>query len=866
MPQAGGPNDLANFHANGFARLRREFEATGDGRAALAARSKLIDTILEKLHENLLQGAGFPPEKFTIVAVGGYGRRSLFPHSDVDLLFLSEGKQVEQARQEAVAEISRRLWDLRLKVSAAARTLGECSTFQPGNPEFSVSLLDCRLLAGDASLFERLREEVVPKLAARERGGMIRALHELTRERHARHGNTIFHLEPNLKDAPGGLRDAAVARWLVLLSQLGEGRGWTEPEGLWPAGQREACVEAVGFLSAARCFLHFRRRRDDNMLTYELQDAAASLGIGVPGKRPLEAADWMRLYFERARAVDHLLKQLTREIPAARSSLYAAFESWRSRLSTPDFAVMREQIYLLQPAILEQPNALLRVFAFLARHGLSLSSEAQRQIEQRLERADGRLPAPAGFWKLFREILLLPHAAEALRAMRQTGLLAALFPELRAIDALVVRDFYHRYTVDEHSIMAVEQLQRLRQPKSDWERRFQEVFDELEQPELLLLTLLLHDIGKGTEPTDHVQGSVAAARAALARLGLPTGERKTVLYLIAHHLEMSATLQRRDISDPAAVRLFARVAGTPERLKMLCLLTYADIGSVNPEALTPWKEEMLWQLYVATVNDLGRSVDDERVWIGSSSEQALIDLLATLPGDVGSGDLERFLDGFPQRYLASHSAEQIARHYRAFTRLEREPYQLELRRVRNHYALTLVTRDRPGLFAKIAGTLYVWGMSITKAEAFASHAGVVLDTFHFVDMFQTLELNPSESERLEESLREVLTGRQELEALLARRAFDRTARPAKIRVVPEVRFDSSASAHSTILEVIAQDRPGLLYEISSAVGAAGCNIEVALVDTEGPKAIDTFYLTKGKEKLDSELQEELKQALMLLLE
>ena len=351
MPQAGGPNDLTDFHANGFARLRREFEATGDGRAALAARSRLIDTILERLHENLLPGSGFPSEKFAIVAVGGYGRRFLFPHSDVDLLFLSGNKQVEQARQEAVAEISRRLWDLRLKVSPAARTLGECGTFQPGNPEFSVSLLDCRLLAGDASLFERLREEVVPKLAARERGSMIRALHELTRERHVRHGNTIFHLEPNLKDAPGGLRDAAVARWLALISQLAEGHGWAEPEGLWPAGQREACAEAVGFLSAARCFLHFRRRRDDNVLTYELQDAAASLGIGVPGKRPLTAENWMRAYFEQARSVDRLLGQLTREIPALRASTHAAVARWRARLPTADFAVMRGQIYVRQPEI-----------------------------------------------------------------------------------------------------------------------------------------------------------------------------------------------------------------------------------------------------------------------------------------------------------------------------------------------------------------------------------------------------------------------------------------------------------------------------------------------------------------------------------
>jgi [protein-PII] uridylyltransferase len=841
--------------------IRQRFEATGDGRAAAAERAAWIDAIFLGLFRSHVPEDSRDAPGFALAALGGYGRGLLFPHSDVDVLFLCGNRKSEDRCRTAIAAISRTFWDLRLRISPATRTLAECGQFQASNVEFPISLLDCRFLAGDAELFAELHDGVIPHLVARERRELVRALRNLTLSRHAAQGNTIFHLEPNLKDAPGGLRDYGVARWLARIAALDGRGGWARPETLWPVEMADECGPAFDFLAATRCFVHYHRNRDDNLLTYELQDQAAETGIGVAGKQPVAAADWMRSYFRNARAIHRLTTHMLEEIPPARSSLYDMFEGRRSRLSNEDLSVARGKVFLRRPALLEEPAALLRLFEFLARHGLPLSGEARRQIERRVSRA-GSSAAPAGdFWPAFRRILLLPHAAAALRAMHRAGVLVLLFPEFRAIDALVIRDFYHRYTVDEHSFLTIEFLHHLARPEGEWERRYGEIVGEVEQPELLYLALLLHDVGKGMSTDNHIEGSLRAAETALGRLSLTPEERDTVRFLIARHLEMSATLQRRDIFDPGAVRDLARIVGTPERLKLLCLFTYADIRSVNPEALTPWKAEMLWQLYVATMNHLDRGVDEDRLLAADIHSERSHAVLGLLSAEDTEEQVARFLVGFPRRYLASHSPERIADHYRMGLRLGEEPFQIALSRERNSWQLALLTHDRARIFVSVVGTLYAWGMSIAKAEAFASTAGVVSDTFHFVDLFRTLEMNPSELARFEESLRSVLNGNESLARVLSRRSRSQPASRPKVRITTSVRFDQDCSPHSTVLEIIAQDRPGLLYEISSVLADSGCNIEVALIDTEGPKAIDVFYLTAGGAKLTRSAEEDVRRAL-----
>ena len=852
---------LRDFYAEEFARIEREFRATSNGRVATEERTALLDRVILDLSREFLAPEPAELEKVALVALGGYGRRELFPHSDIDLLFLWDNAGAESRYREGTQAISRSLWDLRLRVSPTHRFLDECRKFQPDNPEFNISVLDSRYLGGDRGVFERLRHKALPHMIDAACSDLLSDLSELTRERHKKEGDTIFHLEPNLKNSPGGLRDYHVAWWVGIISRMEKAGRWATPEDIWPAKAREDMEAAFNFLAAARCFLHYRQGRDDNALSYELQAAAAARGIGVENGRSMDPADWMRIYFRHARAVYALCMQLLDETLPAPAASGKSLES-KSRPSNSGFSVVGARLSVLDPAGLREPQRLLEVFQYVAKHGIKLSREAEDQIREALPGIFDSAAALPALWSNLREVLLAPHAAEALRAMHSSGLLVRLFPEFGAIDSLVMRDYYHHYTVDAHSFMAIENIHSLRHVKQNWERPFANLFSELEEPQLLFLALLFHDVGKGMPCQDHVAGSLQAIEKVFARLNLEQEQADTVRFLIRDHLAMSASLLRRDIFDLGTIRVFAEEVGIPERLKLLCLFTYADIRAVNPEALTPWKAESLWQLYVFTANYLSRSLDEERFHAEAGDLQFVDRIFPLVSAGASRGELASFLDGLPRRYLFAHSPEEIASHFQMSRKLKEKTVQLRLEHRGQIYALALLARDRPFLFAGVTGTLASWGMDIWKAEAFANAAGIVVDTFHFTDPHKTLELNPSELARLRQNIEDLLTGAIPRETLLRGRAGAQSRPQPKVSVPTQIRFDDSSSPHSTLMEIVTQDRPGLLFRLSSTLANLGCNIEIALIDTEGQRALDTFYLTFGGAKLSADTQERLRVRLL----
>src|SRR5580658_5023444 len=791
-------SELRDLYLRESAAIEREFSVASEGRMALARRTALVDSIVQRLWNEIILGAAAAdpdlPKNFALVATGGFGRGWLFPHSDIDLLFLHNGGNSESEFKDPIRRFSQELWDLRLKLSPATRNLGECERLDPNNVEFAISLLDCRYLAGDRELFARLHEKTVPRLVERECHTLIQNLGEITRARHHKFGNTVFHLEPNVKDGPGGLRDYSVANWLALISAMEKLKVWPDTNTLLPVSSRRALDAALDFQMSVRCFLHFRHGRHDNTLTWEAQDEAAARKIGTSDVEITSAADWMRVYFSHVRSVHRVCTQLFEEIPAAWSSLHRQFQGWRSRVASDDFSVVDGLIFLQQPGGLRDPEMLLRLFHFMAEHGLKLSTTTEYKVEQALPSLAATPPRGAELWLYLQETLVQPHAADALRAMNALRLLALLLPELKGIEALVVRDFYHRYTVDEHSFLAIENLHRLKESKSEWDQRFAQLQSELEQPELLFLALLLHDSGKGVPGENHIEASMKLTDSCMQRLDLDPADREIVRYLVASHLEMSAAM-RRDVFDPANVKSFAEKVGVPERLKMLCLMTYADIKAVNPEAMTPWKADNLWQLYIACANYLSRSAD-ERLHTGNNVNDdgsSLAHLRSLAP--VAGKKINVFLEGLPQRYLRIHGASDVLAHAEMAARLGQDGIQLNLKQVRHWYELTLITTDRPFLFASVSGALAAWGMNIVKANAFSNAAGMVVDTFYFTDRFRTLEMNLQEWERLKKSIAAVVKGEADVARMLRDRLKSEKADSTKVKIATQIEFDDRCSAN-----------------------------------------------------------------------
>ncbi len=815
--------------------LREAFFETGNAARVLAGRTSFIDGIVLNLYNDVL--APVFPSGLVLLAAGGYGRCELFPCSDIDLLILSE-QDLEQPRaRDSLSAFLRQLWDLGLRLSHSIRTTGECLEVQSHNVELNTSLLDQRRLAGDLDLHARL-ERRLPGFLRAQRNTLARHLVRLASERHTRYGQTTYHLEPDIKEGPGGLRDLHLLTWLRRLRDAGD-----------PYPSRRSTAEELGeqigdareFIHAARCFLHYEAGRDNNRLTFASQDAIAEQSF----TRQRDPALWMRDYYRYAGSV---FKAAVRAMEAAggtEGSLLTQFRDWRSRLSNADFTVSRERVYLRSPHQLHpDPDLVLRLFQFVARHGLRLALDTERRLERALPSLAGYYSRSRPLWPTIEELLNLPHAHMALRMMNDTGVLRALFPEWEAIEHLVVRDFYHRYTVDEHSLMAIQTLAELKAGGEAPRCGFANLMLEMDATAPLYFALLFHDTGKGRGLGTHLAESVRAADDAMERIQVPAGVRKLVRVLIRHHLDLSAAMSSRDLDDPDVIADLAARIETIEQLKHLALLTYADISAVNPGAMTPWRREQLWKAYLCTYRELTTELEDNRISAFSS----------TAPEETA------FLEGFPTRYLRTHTPPEIREHLELRKEAVSTGVALRVSKNDSGYSLVIVTKDRPFLFASIAGALAGFGMNILKAEAFANRNGEVLDTFVFADPLRTLELNPVEVDRLRLTIERAV-----LDRLDVRRLLDRPNPPAPPRsaqIKPSVSFDGTASATATLVEIVAADRPGLLYALARCISDAGCDIDVVLVDTKAHRALDVFYITSERRKLTDDRQAQLRDRLL----
>ena len=833
QPGAGGRMLAATFEA-ARAELRDDVRRGAGGRAALERYSDRVDGLIRQLFADAQPADG----SVAVLALGGYGRRHLCLHSDIDLLILF-GESIGADGEQFLRAFLNPLWDLGVVVGHQVRELAEFAQLEADNPEFLLALLDARPVAGSRPLFDRFSALFhAPETHAH----ILKSLLQLIEERHARYNATLYQLEPDVKESPGALRDLWAMRTIAILTDpLLLRRGPADPARV---------DDAEDFLLRVRSSLHLEAERNQNVLSHELQERTGDR-LGYPGAEPRQRVErLMSDYFRHARIV-------TRSLGWARKTAPVPVG--------PNLGLSRDGIRFLDPIhAARNPASWTGAFQAAIDAGCEVTEEALSCIQQHVDRyrTDDFFPSRAD-----REALvsfLKPKAGlyARLSEMHDCGLLGRVFPEFMAISWRVVRDFYHKYTVDEHTLQTIRNLERLSTTNDPYRQRFRNVLAELPHPQLLVLSLLLHDVGKWRDD-DHASESVRMAAGVLDRLQVTGEPRELVLFLIKQHLRMSLIAFRRDTEDPDIVREFAAFIGTEERLKMLCLMTLADVGAVSRDTLTPWKEELLWRLYVDTYNHLTQRYGDEVI---ERNQVGLDELLKQCPEDLSPAEITAFLEGLPQRYLQLFTREAIYRHVRLARDIHPDEVHVSLERNdASVWTVAVATLDKPYLFSNICGVLSSFGMNIIRGHALTNPNGLVLDTFQFIDDERFLELNPDAQGRVTQVLEEVVAGRMELAPRLQRREQGLQARSGP-RIPAVVRVDNEASGRYTILDIVASNALGLLYRISRVISHHGCDVDLVLIATEGERAIDVFHITKGGSKLTEVEQQTLTSDLLQTLE
>jgi [protein-PII] uridylyltransferase len=785
----------------------------------------LEESICRKVDEVVLQiwksSGRLDVKGFALLAIGGYGRRTLHPESDLDLLLFFKDT-VDEGVVKAVLDP---LWDLPFRVGHQIRQGSDFRKFDPGHVESYAAFLDNRYLAGNETTASEVQNELLPAFVRRHRDAFLRGLLEAKRLRYLRFGETVFQLEPDLKDSPGGVRDSHWANWVRKALEV-------------PSGKDTG--RALAFHHCMRNFLHFQAGRNFNVLSWEFQEQIAPK-LGYSESPHGEAAEtMMRDYFLRASEIARQAAMWEEEIAGSRNRI--AYQS--------DFT---------------DPFQMIEAFAEAHRKKASLHAVTLASIRQRLSSANGIL---ANNPRAGRAILEMMKDREGiydtLLSMHEVGLLGKIFPDFEEIRCRVIRDFFHKYTVDEHSLIAIRNIEQL--PST---HRFSLVLNELDHPELLLLSLLFHDIGKAHkhDPGNHVHPSTEAVKVILNQLALPREQTEKVTAAIKNHLEMSKIILRRDFSDESVIQQFADVVGNVDNLRMLVLVTYADIKAVNNEVLTAWKEDLLWQLYVETYNLLTLGLADDRYSQQPSLESDIEAVLDLLPRKTPAQDVRDFLDGFPRQYLKITPKTDIAEHFLLSRKLASVPIVTHLaRREGRIYEVLVMAADRLFLFSKITGVLSYFGMNILRGQAFSNRHGTIFDLITFEDVDNYFAKNPSEVDRFSKVLKDVIDGSQDLNNLLRGKMTSILFLQKKRgNVRSRIHFDDEFSNRCTILEILTQDAFGLLYRIGTVLSSHGCNIEIALITTEGHKAIDVFYITQNGAKLQSDTEKQLEADLLQII-
>lgn len=853
-------------------RLRLRHNAGEGGVEICRSRAQLLDIVIRHLFdgaEEYTQRQGLPAVKrLAVVATGGYGRSELNPFSDVDIMFLhnSLGATLPPNIKEVVTQMLYLLWDVGFKVGHSTRNIASAVAHANEDMLSKTSLLESRLVAGDRGLFEEFREQFDAR-CVRARGmanAYILWRMQNQAERHAKYGGTVFLQEPNIKNAPGGLRDYHNLLWVAYFKTGASSLTELVRRKFMSESERRALRKAHDFLLRVRNDLHYLNGRTTDTLTIYYQGQIANR-FNYPQKNIiLRSESFMRDYFQNARTV-HLVTQAV----AGRLSLPAlpnkelspkifsllARDRRKSVEEFEGFSSHAGLIYAATPDVFEKdPLRLIRVFHHAQRRQLSLSPELQQKMRRRMKLVTRDFIRSKSFCEIFLDILSRKgEVGRVLRMMHEVDLLGRFVPEFAPLTCLVQHEFFHRYTADEHTLVCLEKLDAMIDTEEPKRQKYREVFQKVENPELLYLALLMHDVGKAQTRRTHAEVGAMLAHQACRRFGLSPERRRMVVLLVDHHVSLSQIAQTRNLDDPETIRSFASVVRNAETLDMLLLLTLADAQGTTGDVWSDWKESLALQLYRETRRCLTEGHDAailRQTELGGLRTQ----VERLLPKDFGA-EIEAHFNGMPSRYFGCRDAEEIAAHIQLFRefilmRMDDPARWLgaALRWLpkpdQGHTELWIVTWDRRALFQRIAGSLAVAGVNILSADIFTRSDDLVFDIFRVCDTNFEAVSKPKTLNLFEQTLMDSLvTENFDLsEKIVAMRGHHRQTLP-EFEFPTKIAIINDISSEFTVVEIRTPDRLGLLYDLLHGFYRSNINIELSRISTEKGAAIDTFYVT-----------------------
>jgi [protein-PII] uridylyltransferase len=822
------------------------------GQESVRAHARLVDRVVQSLTRLIVadaRGAGLTPTPLVVVALGGYGRGELHPSSDIDLMVVYDGELSPFVRR-VTQELLYTLWDLGLQVGHSLRSLDDCVAMARTDFPSRTSMQEARLIEGDRRLFTRFGRVLRDNVYRQDFGEFLTLTLAEREQRYRKFGASPYIGEPNVKESAGGLRDMHTAMWLGAAKFGTRTLRELADKGLITPREQAGADAALTFLWRVRNELHFFTGHKNDVLTRDLQPRiAANLGYQTEGET-LGVERFMRDYYLHARRIHRMSRRLIARCQETLSRRGSAERRQRQQALADGLVFFDGRLHLADHdagGLRADPVRLMKVFWHLHRLGCDLSPDLERAVEDSLDALDDGVRASPAVRNVFLDICRSwGRVALTLSEMHELGLLGRYLPEFGALTCLVQYDVYHKFSADQHSLLAVEHLEALAPGQSAESEGAAQVFSEVDKPELLMLGMLLHDIGKA-RGHGHVAKGIPLVQALTRRMGLPPADAGLVEFLVAHHLTMSHIAQRRDIDDPKTIADFAATVGDPQQLRMLYLLTYADMRAVGPGVLTPWQAAILHELYARTLARLTGGREDK-----PNRTQLVARLAELLTDEVPLQAVKAHVALVPDRYLTNTSVQRMAEHLRLIARLESVPVATEL----FHHPdlgtadLVVVTRDVPGLFSLIAGTLAAHAVNIISAQISTRGDGIAIDTFQVNDPAGEAVTSATRWGRVLDALRAVLVGEQTVEALLERRQRG-TPAPAGGFGPLKIAVDNRLSDAHTVVEVKCPDRLGLLYRITRTLSAQGLDIASARIATEIDQALDTFYVhDRAGRKLD----------------